>query len=67
MWVLKNNGPEQTTTFRRRENYERNFHKADFGLRILRADLTAPNRGGISPGSPAMELIFSQRADSNRD
>ena len=59
-------GPGQKTAFRRRDNCRGNFHKADFGLRLLGAGLAAPDRVGFLP-LLTMELMFSQRADSNRD
>jgi len=63
-WTI--GSPRQKTTIWRRENHLRDFHKADFGLR-LRAGLSVPNRCGISPGLQPMELVISQRADSNRE
>jgi len=62
-----NLSPEQKTTVRQRENCaEANSRKAAFGLR-LRAGLAAPNRVWDFSRLQSMELVFGQRADSNRD
>src|SRR5690348_4227854 len=54
------------TTVRRRESRSRDSRKAAFGLR-LRAGLTASNRVRSFPRAPYLELVISQRAESNRD